>query len=102
MPFTLDAANLTAVGNKLFFTAADPQHGTELWKSNGTVVGTRILKDIDPGLNSSELWAVGGTLVSPTFLKAVTPGRIPIPLLETPEPLGQSQAHNAPHSTVMA
>ncbi|HEV7535385.1 MAG TPA: hypothetical protein VGP90_07095, partial [Acidimicrobiia bacterium] len=39
-------ARLTAVGNRLFFVAADDVfHGTELWVSDGTLAGTRAASD---------------------------------------------------------
>jgi ELWxxDGT repeat protein len=45
--------NLTDVNGTLFFTAFDPTHGRELWRSNGTAAGTRMVKDINPGAGSS-------------------------------------------------
>ena len=43
-------ANLTAVGDTLYFTAdTSNQLGTELWKSDGTTAGTVVVKDIKPG-----------------------------------------------------
>ena len=41
--------NLTAFGNKLYFSASDGIHGAELWMSDGTVDGTVLVKDINPG-----------------------------------------------------
>ena len=38
---------LTAVGNRLIFTANDGVHGDELWSSDGTRDGTILLKDIN-------------------------------------------------------
>src|SRR5262249_27570756 len=66
---------LTNVNGELFFTADDGVHGTELWKSDGTVAGTSMVKDIYPGSytryfggsypnssNPRELTNVNGTL----------------------------------------
>jgi ELWxxDGT repeat protein len=39
--------------DRLYFVAADPIHGSELWVSNGTTRGTYLLKDIYPSRNSS-------------------------------------------------
>jgi ELWxxDGT repeat protein len=36
-------------GSTLFFAAQDPEHGFELWKSDGTTEGTVLVKDILPG-----------------------------------------------------
>ena len=56
----------------LFFTATDTSHGTELWKSDGTVAGTVIACDVEPGSASStprNLTAIGNVL----FFQAVRP-----------------------------
>ena len=36
------------------FMAYDPQHGRELWRSDGTPAGTYLVKDIRPGPNGSD------------------------------------------------
>ena len=41
--------SLRNVNGKLFFTAYDPDHGYELWKSDGSEAGTTLVKDINPG-----------------------------------------------------
>src|SRR5262245_33382063 len=51
---------LTAVGERLFFTANVPGIGVELWVSDGTEAGTRLVRDIIPGPNSSHPEAVTG------------------------------------------
>ena len=38
----------TAWEDKLFFTYNDPEHGAELWVSDGTVEGTKLAADISP------------------------------------------------------
>jgi ELWxxDGT repeat protein len=38
--------DLTAVGSTLFFTAWEPEHRRELWRSDGTANGTVLVKDI--------------------------------------------------------
>jgi len=58
-------AYLTAVSKRLFFTANDGQHGTELWLSDGTASGTHIVQDIHPGpgnASPNNLTAIGTTL----------------------------------------
>ncbi len=45
--------HLTAMNNRIFFTANDGYRGQELWKSDGTLEGTDIVKDIEKGRASS-------------------------------------------------
>ena len=47
------AISMAFVGSTLFFVAQDPDHGFELWKSDGTAEGTVLVKDILPGPESS-------------------------------------------------
>jgi ELWxxDGT repeat protein len=46
-------APMEALGDRLLFTASDPEHGSELWSSDGTPKGTRLLMDACPGECSS-------------------------------------------------
>jgi ELWxxDGT repeat protein len=58
-------ASFTQVGDLLFFVANDFEHGTELWRTDGTAGGTILLRDIVQGTNSSEpsiLTAANGLL----------------------------------------
>jgi ELWxxDGT repeat protein len=41
--------DLKSVGDTLFFSAYDNDHGGELWKSDGTESGTVLVRDIYPG-----------------------------------------------------
>jgi ELWxxDGT repeat protein len=55
----------TVLGNRLFFRAWDPVHGTELWRTDGTAAGTAIVRDANPGPGSGDprdLVAAGGRL----------------------------------------
>jgi ELWxxDGT repeat protein len=45
---------LTVAGDRLFFSAGDGVHGTELWVSDGTDLGTSLVRDIAPGAASSQ------------------------------------------------
>ena len=38
-----------AAGGRLWFSALDPDHGRELWTSDGTRPGTRLAVDLAPG-----------------------------------------------------
>ena len=44
---------LLAVDGRVVFAAADEDHGTEPWISDGTAAGTVMLQDIAPGKPSS-------------------------------------------------
>lgn len=91
-----DLKNLTDVNGTLFFTSTD-EHGTELWKSNGTPSGTVMVKDIYAGANDSdpkyltdvngvlffiandgvhgnELWKSDGTEGGTVLVKDINPG----------------------------
>ena len=39
--------------DKIYFSADDGTHGTELWSTNGTATGTQLVKDINPGTASA-------------------------------------------------
>ena len=81
----------------MIFLAEDPEHGSELWTSDGTPDGTFLLKDIDPGedsgypefqtragdrvffvaddgVNGYELWATDGTSSGTSMVKDIRPG----------------------------
>jgi ELWxxDGT repeat protein len=47
-------SSLSEVHGKLVFAAIDPNHGMELWVSNGQPGGTKLLKDLFPGSKSSK------------------------------------------------
>lgn len=92
--------NLTAVGDRLYFTADDGVHGRELWRTDGTEAGTALVEDIAPGLASgvqnlnrpfpvldgavyfnayqpdtgTELWTSDGTVDGTTIVKDLVPG----------------------------
>ncbi|HEU5181145.1 MAG TPA: ELWxxDGT repeat protein [Candidatus Polarisedimenticolia bacterium] len=42
-----------AIGSVLYFGGQDPEHGLELWKTDGTTAGTVLVKDINPGPRAS-------------------------------------------------
>lgn len=45
--------SFTTYKNAIYFNAYDPEHGIELWKSDGTTAGTTIVKDIATGVDVS-------------------------------------------------
>jgi len=56
---------VTLLGGAVFFRATDPDHGTELWRTDGTPQGTRLVADLVPGPGSSDpqgLTVAGGRL----------------------------------------
>ena len=48
-------ANLTIVGNTLYFKASDGTHAKELWRTDGTESGTVMIKDINSGAGGSNM-----------------------------------------------
>ncbi|MBZ4422408.1 ELWxxDGT repeat protein [Myxococcus sp. RHSTA-1-4] len=99
----------TAMGDAVYFVAGgegwfgpgDPEHGSELWTSDGTEEGTRLLRDISPGPESAfsfeflpqfvttegvlyfvahhreygrELWRSDGTPAGTSLVRDVVPG----------------------------
>jgi ELWxxDGT repeat protein len=96
-PSSSNPQQLTNVNGKLFFTANDGLHGTELWKSDGTSTGTVMVKDINPGptgsnplyltnvngalfftaddgIDGMELWKSDGTAAGTILVKDISPG----------------------------
>jgi ELWxxDGT repeat protein len=56
---------MTLFGGKVYFSATDGAHGSELWETDGTTAGTRLAADLVPGSTSSspgKLIVVGGTM----------------------------------------
>jgi len=87
----------TAAGDVLYFTASDPAHGIELWRSDGSAGGTYRLTDVcagpcdgqpfdltaaggrifftaDDGFSGRELWVSDGTQGSERRLGDLCPG----------------------------
>lgn len=86
---------MTAVQNRLYFTAITPEAGSELWTSDGSAAGTLLLKDFYPGAEASTarvishlgstafvvanspegtaLWATEGTPESTRKIKQLSP-----------------------------
>ncbi|MGV3637668.1 MAG: ELWxxDGT repeat protein, partial [Flavobacteriales bacterium] len=58
-------ANMTCIDGTVYFQATDGVHGSELWKSDGTVGGTVMVKDLLPGADGSfpkDFMAVNGSI----------------------------------------
>ena len=89
-------ANLTKVGDRVFFSAVDGIHVNGPWVSDGTPAGTHLVKDIAPGSDSGpsgfadlngtllfaandhivggELWRSDGTAAGTVLVKDIYPG----------------------------
>ena len=87
---------ITPASGSVYFSADDPEHGRELWRSDGTSAGTVLVKDIRPGSHGSrpelftevggvvyfkaenrfggELWRTDGTSSGTSLVKDATPG----------------------------
>jgi ELWxxDGT repeat protein len=98
LPNSADPSSLTNVNGTLFFRASDGEHGSELWKSDGTAAGTALVKDIQPGVSNAypswlrtvngklyfrsgdfpkgfELWTSDGTVAGTVRVGDINPGR---------------------------
>lgn len=87
------------MGASLYFTATDRDHGTELWRTDGTSAGTVLVKDIntgildsdpanlvvlgstvyfsaDDGVHGVELWKTDGTAAGTTMVQDINPGSL--------------------------
>ena len=64
-------ADLTAVGNTLYFVANDGTNGYELWKSDGTASGTVMVKDIAADVGAV-LPPISQPLATPSISKPPT------------------------------
>ncbi|MCB1009821.1 MAG: hypothetical protein KDB94_13130 [Acidobacteria bacterium] len=45
--------DIVAIGSQALFTATDPDHGKEIWRTDGTPAGTELVLDIFPGTSGS-------------------------------------------------
>lgn len=96
VPDSSDPASFVEVSGIAYFTASDPVHGNELWRSDATAAGTWIVKDIWPGTrgssisgllningtlyfsandgaNGQELWKSDGTAAGTAMVKDIAP-----------------------------
>ena len=65
LPAGASPREFVAIGNVVYFVAANSGQGQELWRSDGTVAGTVLVKDIVPGNGGSfpsDLTDVNGVL----------------------------------------
>jgi ELWxxDGT repeat protein len=68
-PLSSDPQGITAMNGELFFSAFDPRHGRQLWKSNGTAAGTVMLTHVAArtGADPQDLTAADGELFFSAF-----------------------------------
>lgn len=91
----LGVAQFQPIGDLLFMVAFEPEHGLELWRSDGTTAGTLLVKDINPSINTyirhvtalndkavlladdgvhgPQLWQSDGTETGTTLMTTITP-----------------------------
>lgn len=94
-----EAPDLRVFNGKMFFSANDSTHGTELWHSDGSTAGTQMLIDLMPGrfrgcyfkysaeyngrlyftadsnqYQGKEPWVTDGTATGTFLLKDINPG----------------------------
>ena len=58
-PSSSQVADMTPVGDKIFFAAFDANLDNELWTSDGTKIGTQRLKNINPVVDPAHPFAQG-------------------------------------------
>lgn len=46
-----DFAGFAVAADQLFFIASEPQHGAELWRTDGSAAGTALVADLVPGVD---------------------------------------------------
>ncbi len=91
---------LVQMGSFVYWAASDPDHGEELWRSDGTPEGTLLVADLQPGPASSslgeltatgdrlfftaiggavgqELWVSDGTAGGTRLVHDIAPGLVP-------------------------
>ncbi|MEZ5965854.1 MAG: hypothetical protein R3F56_18610 [Planctomycetota bacterium] len=95
-----DIRDLTAVGNRVYFSAFSDGYGRELWVSDGTPAGTRLVLDIDTtfgtsgnpfnlfafqgkvyfsaGSTSGALWMSDGTAAGTGAIASIYPQETPV------------------------
>lgn len=75
--YPADPGHFVTLNGSLYFSGTDPDHGSELWQSDGTAGGTSVFLDLAPGPQSSfhdngvaqdMLAAVGGRLYFTTSI----------------------------------
>ena len=99
LPNASNPRQLTVMNGEVYFMATTVEHGTELWKSDGTEAGTMLVKDIragaedglydvdsmtviggtlllsaNDGISGTELWKSDGTTDGTELVKDIRPG----------------------------
>src|SRR5262245_52753363 len=52
-PQSSSPSTFVNLNGTMLFSAYDPAHGRELWRTDGTAAGTQLVKDLNPGPEDS-------------------------------------------------
>jgi ELWxxDGT repeat protein len=77
---------ISSINGLFYLQGTDSKHGTELWRSDGTVAGTTLVQDLNPGTGSSYPMALAE--LNGNLIVAANDGTHGVELLSGPIPAG--------------